>query len=62
MTVTVWILFSLIGILDFSAQFKKMCKRVKKIYIVLFIAYQVLFALSWLGWIPQHFAQIIKVW
>lgn len=62
MSLSIWILFSVIGILDLIFQFKKICKKDKRIYIMLFIAYQVLFAFAWLGWIPQHFVKIIKVW
>lgn len=62
MSLSIWIVFSVIGIIDFIMQFQKICKKEKRIYFALFIIYQLLFAFSWLGWIPQHFSKIIKIW
>lgn len=62
MSFFVVVLFSIIGIADLIINFNKICKKDKRIYIILFIAYQTLFVLAWLGYIPQHFSSIIKVW
>lgn len=62
MTLSIWLLFLVIGVIHFIISLKKSCKKAKKLYVLLFIMYQVLFALAWMGKIPQHFTSIIKVW
>lgn len=62
MSLSLWITFSIIGILDFFVHYKKICKKEQRVYFVLFIGYQLLFVLTWLGWLPQNFAKIIKIW
>ncbi|PKM95124.1 MAG: hypothetical protein CVU84_07320 [Firmicutes bacterium HGW-Firmicutes-1] len=62
MTLSTWVMFTAIGLLDFFWNLKKMSKKDLRLYIFIFLLFQILYVLVSMDKIPHHFASIVKVW
>lgn len=62
MTLSIWSIFTAIGMFDFFWNLKKMSKKEIRLYIVIFIIFQLLWVLISFDKIPHHFASIVKIW